>query len=131
MTTQTTNINTQNGFSLIEVLVALSLFTMVSGLMAPSFIFHLKTNYRAEVRNGAIAATQQRLDTLRSQDPGLLPTTGSETQNITVGERTFAVKTIYCRNAAWCNTSARNLNIEVTHRSQLVYKAETVFSQLR
>lgn len=121
----------QAGFSLVEVLVAMSLFTIVSALMVPSFIYHSKTNYKSEVKNGAIAATQQRLDTLRSQDPSTLSSSGSDTQNISIGERTYSVKTIYCRNPSWCNTSARNLNIEVSHRNIIVYKAETVFSQLR
>lgn len=120
-----------SGFSLVEVMVAMALFTMVSALMAPSFIYHLKTNYNSEVKNGAIAASQQRLDILRSQDPSTLPSSGSDTQNIAVGERTFSVKTIYCRNSAWCSASSRNLNLEITHRNKIVYKVETVFSQLR
>lgn len=119
------------GFSLIEVIVAMALFTLVSALMAPSFLYHLKTNYNSEVKNGAIAATQQRLDTIRSQDPALLPSSGYDTQNITFGERTFSVKTLYCRNAAWCSSSARNINVEVSYRNKLIYKAETVFSQLK
>lgn len=122
---------TESGFSLVEVMVAMSIFVTVSAMMAPSFIYHLKTNYMAEVKNGAIAATQQRLDVIRSQDPSSLALTGNDTQNITVGERTFAVKTIYCNNSAWCTQSSRHLKIEVTHRNKVVYRAETVFSQLR
>lgn len=119
------------GFSLVEVMVSVALFSVVSALMAPSFIYHLKTNSRAEVKNGAIAATQQRLDTLRSSDPTSLPSSGSDTQNVAVGERTFSVKTYYCQTAAWCTTSSRHLKIEVSYRNTFVYSAETIFSQLR
>lgn len=121
----------QAGFTLIEILVSLAIFCVVSAVMAPSFMYHLKINTQAELKNGAIAVTQQVLDSIRPIDVSTLPTSGSSTQNISAGERTFSLKTIYCNNASWCSMSSRHIKIEVSYKNKKIYETETVFSQLR
>jgi prepilin-type N-terminal cleavage/methylation domain-containing protein len=125
------NYSNSSGFTLVEVLVAMSIFAVVSAIMAPSFLYQLKVNYKAELKNGAISVTQQVLDSLRPTEISSLPTTGSSTQNISAGDRTYSVKTTYCKNTNWCGTSSRHLNLDVYYRNERIYGTETVFSQLR
>ncbi len=124
-------IKSQSGFSLVEVLVALGIFAVVTAIMAPSFLYQLSTNTKAELKNGAIAVTQQVLDGIRPIEVASLPTSGFTTQNISAGDRNFSVKTLYCVNPSWCGTSSRHIMIEVYYRNNKIYGTETIFSQLR
>jgi prepilin-type N-terminal cleavage/methylation domain-containing protein len=120
-----------SGFTLVEVLVAMALFSIVSAIMAPSFLYQLQTNTNAELKNGAIAVTQQILDSVRAKEVSSLPTSGVSTQSISAGERNYSAKTSYCLNPSWCDNSSRHLSVDIYYRNKKVYGTETVFSQLR
>ena len=121
----------QAGFTLIEMLVAMSLFLMVSALMAPSFVAHLSYTLGAERRTEAVAAAQQVLDELRVLDPATLPTSGTSSQNITAGQRTFQVVTTYCSDTTYCSTRSRLIGIDVSFKNEEIYHVETVFTRLQ
>ena len=67
----------KRGFTLIEVLVALSLFAIVSAGVTPAIILHTRSNTESVIRAGAIAAAQFGMDNLRRQDPAGFPSSGS------------------------------------------------------
>ncbi len=121
----------QQGFTLVEVLVAMTLFAIVSALMAPAFLLQLKTNIAAEDRNGAIAVAQQVLDDIRTSDPSTLPSTGSTTSSITTQHRSYATTTTYCSTSSFCTARTRHIKLEIKYRGKTVYWLETVFTKLK
>ncbi|MCB0345327.1 MAG: type II secretion system protein [Bdellovibrionales bacterium] len=123
----------QKGFSLLEVLFALAIFSIVLAGMPNFFITQTKLNMRSQIRTEALAAAKQRMDYLRLQDPSDLPTTGSEgPETVTVNDRDFDVTTFYCEEPTFCTSNNnRHIRIAVSYRDEERYDVETVFTKLR
>lgn len=124
---------TSSGFTMIEVLVALSLFAIVSAGITPALIHHTRSNTNSVIRTGAIAALQHGMDNLRRMDPSAMPTTGANpSYPLVVGGRTYQVTERFCTDPALCiDADTRQIRIEVTHLAKLYYAAESVFTRLR
>jgi hypothetical protein len=91
----------------------------------------LDANHRSEERSGAVRAIEQVMESLRMQDPASLPDTGSSPpQLVVVGGREFEVVTHYCVKPEYCDTSARHLEVEVSHEGRKIYAIETIYTQL-
>ena len=121
----------ENGFTLLEVLVSMTILAVVSLSMATSFTMHLRTNTRMEQKSGAIAAAQQALDAIRVQDIDTLPTSGSSPQTISIGGRDYQVTTTYCTIASYCAASStRHITVGVNYRGHQIYSTETVYTKL-
>ncbi|MBN8549254.1 MAG: type II secretion system protein [Deltaproteobacteria bacterium] len=119
-------------FTLLEVMVSMLIFLVVSATMANAFMSHLKTNTATEVRTGAIAAAQLQLDEHRLADPFAMPTSGSTSDTKTVGGRDFTVITYYCQDPSFCiSASTRHLLIKVRYANKQVFQTETVYTRLR
>lgn len=124
--------NTEEGYTLMEVLVSLGLFTIISAGMVPSFVTYMKHNTNSQVKTEAIAVGQQILDRKRALEPSDMPTSGYDTPTtINVGKRSYEVKISYCTRSIFCSTGTRHLTAEVTYNNDLVYSTETVFTELR
>ena len=122
----------EGGFTLLEVMVAISLMgIMLSGLPA-AFISFSQYNSRMELRTQALAAAQQVLDDVRMDDPQSLPSSGSTSESKVVDGRTFDVIVNFCDNPTWCDTNSRHLSLEVDYNGQLsIVEVETVYTKLR
>ena len=119
-------------FTLLEVMVSMLIFLVVSATMANAFVSHLKTNTATEVRTGAIEAAQLQLDEHRLADPMTMPNSGSTSATITIGGRPFNVVTYYCQNPAFCiSSSTRHLLVKVNYANKQVFQTETVYTRLR
>ena len=123
----------QAAFTLLEVLVSLSIFSIVSAAIGVAFVTHLKVNMQQELRSGAFSAAQQVLDELRVQDPSTMPTSGSDAvRTLIVGDRIYSVAVSYCSPATYCTSShIRSIHVGVTHAGKSQYQVDTVYSQLR
>ena len=123
----------QVGFTLLEVLVAMMLFSAVSIGLAKGFILQLKSNSNSEIRSQAIQAAQVVLDRMRTQDPATFPTSGQgASESVAVAGRNYTVSVRYCVKAAFCPTSTtRHLRATVNYRGAKRYEVDTVFTQLR
>ena len=120
------------GFTLLEVMVAMLLFLVVSATMASTFVSHLKHNTDTEVRSGAVALAQRRMDELRLQDPPTMPTSGTTAVTQSAGGRDYSVSTTYCENASLCATANnRHLTVRVSYENSVVFQTETVYTRLR
>jgi len=122
----------ERGFSLTEALIALALLAMVAAAILPAFTTHLRANARNEVRSSAVSAAQQRLESLRLQDPASMPDSGSSApQRVHVDGRDFDVVTHYCERNEYCDDSrSRHLRVEVRFEGRTIYDVETVYTQL-
>lgn len=124
--------HTNLGFTLLEVLVSLSLFSLASIAIAKSFTLHISTNNKSEQKTGAIMAAQRVLDQIRVLDPTTLPTSGTTSQNVTIGSRNYQTSTTYCNPSTYCSsTNVRFLTVKVQYRGSQLYAVDTIFSQLR
>ena len=121
------------GFTLIEVLVSLCIFSIASIAVGKSFINHLTITHTAELRGDAFVAAQQVLDGLRVQDPSTFPTTGSTgPQTVGIGGKNYSVMVYYCRVATYSSSAnVRFLTVEVSYRGVVQYSVDTIYSQLR
>ncbi len=121
------------GFSLLEVLFALAIFSIVLAGMPNFFITQTKLNMRSQIRTEALAAAKQRLDFLRLQDPSALPSSGDEgPETIDVNGRDFEVTTYYCEEPSFCSSvNNRHIRVSVVYRDEERYDVETVFTKLR
>lgn len=121
------------GFTLLEVLIALLIFSVVLSTMIAVFCSHIQRNTRSEQKTAAMAAAQHVLDQLRLADPTTMPSSGtSDPENITVDGKTFQVTTTYCENAAFCTTNNnRHIKVEVKYNSESLFALETVYTLLR
>jgi len=124
--------NKELGFTMLEVLISMVLFGIVSAAMAQAYISQMQANTRSETRSQAVQAATRILDFTRTLDPATLPTSGSGSPEIVVvNGKSFSVTLVYCRVAALCTANSRNITAEVYYRSKKVYEVSTVFAQLR
>ena len=123
----------QQGFSLMEVLVSLSVMAIVLANIIPTFAFQLKQNTKAEVRTAALQAGQRVIDELRFVSPAAMPSSGAGTaQTIAVDGRNFTVTPYYCLRSSYCtSSSARHITVRVVFQGTQVYETETVFTNFQ
>ncbi|HKJ82984.1 MAG TPA: type II secretion system protein [Mariprofundaceae bacterium] len=120
----------EQGFSLIEALVAMAVLTILMGSLIPAFYYYNHANTRTEIKTEAVTVAQHLLDEYRQQSPSKMPTSGTTTSNMTTNNRTFAVRTTYCKNSNYCGPNTRQITIEVNYDGKTVYRTETVYTQL-
>jgi prepilin-type N-terminal cleavage/methylation domain-containing protein len=120
------------GFSLMEVLMSMVLLGVVGAGLAPGMLMNVKAITRNELRSESIAAAQQVLDDLRTEDPTTLPSTGDTEATASINGRTFDITTYYCLESTICDSgNSRHLTVEVRYKNERIYGVETVFTQLR
>jgi prepilin-type N-terminal cleavage/methylation domain-containing protein len=123
----------QRGFTMIEVMVALAMFGIASAMMATSMVQMQRVNHENEIRTGSYAAAQQVLDGFRSQNIGLLPSSGNgAVQNVVISGRTFAVTPSYCLTTSDCTSpNIRGIRVSVKYLNQVKYVVDTVYARLQ
>lgn len=118
----------QRGFTLIEVIVALGIFDVLGTIAALSMVQNLRTSLANQVRYEAIQAAQATLDKIRFEDVATL--TGSRTESVVVGARTYTVAVTYCKIEEFClSKDIRHIDLAVTYRDKHVYATDTVFTK--
>jgi prepilin-type N-terminal cleavage/methylation domain-containing protein len=119
------------GFTLVEVIVAMTIFVIAITLIVPAFTSFLSVNSSNEQQTQAVRAAQQVLDRVRLQDPTSLPITGSSpVQSVTVGGHPYQVVVVYCYTPAYCGSGSRDLEVEVSDNGKLLFSAETAYTQV-
>ena len=130
---------TEQGFTLVETIVALVIFLLILVFMMPMFANQRISTLNNEIKMGAVEVSQQIMDNLRQTDIATLPSSGSTTtlpsgQSITsipAMGKVYSATITYCENAAYCSASTRHIKVKVRHHEQTVYTVETVYSRLQ
>ncbi len=118
------------GFTLIEVMVSLSILGIASSLMLASFLNQVKTINRSIINTGAVFSASFILDQMRSQDISNLPNTGSDPAvEVTRDSKTYNVVVSYCQDSSFCSTNTRHLTADVSYKSKDIYSVETVYTK--
>lgn len=120
------------GFGLVEAILAVAMLGILVAALVPAFGGYANINLRNEIRTGAVAAAQQRVDRLRQQSFDEWPVSGS-TQDVNSNGRDFETTLIFCSGDVntHCTVNSRHLRIEVRFNDNLEYSVETVFTSLR
>jgi len=127
-----TRYSNQQGFSLMEVIVSMALLGIISAGIVPGFLNYFATITTNDVRTGAVNAAQVRLDALRIANPADLPSSGSDSVDINVGNYIFTVVTTYCLDASYCElNNTRHLHVDVNRNAETIYRVETIYTQLK
>ena len=109
----------QQGFTLLEVLVSLTIFALISSSMVPSYELNLRLNYNSELKSGAFAAAQSILDQYRQMDPSVLPLSGSSpATQITIDGREYTVASTFCIETSFCSSNTRHIHLDIFYQGQ-------------
>ena len=121
----------ENGFTLVEMLVALALFAVLSASMTKGLIQFMRLNTEAELKTEATYAAQQALDHIRALNPSSLPSTGSAPDlTYVIDGRPFKARISFCTETTYCSLSSRHILVTVRYKDELLYSTETVFTEL-
>jgi type II secretion system protein I len=124
--------NFQRGFTMIETLVAMTIFALVSAAMLPAFVSQLRYNHRSELKTGAIQVAQLTLERLRLENPEDMPTLGAdEEETVSSGERDYNVTITYCADMTYCGLRSRFVTVSVELNDEELYEVSTIFTRLR
>ncbi len=118
--------------SLLEVLIALLVISLVLSFAINGLLGNASVNNRSEVSSGAATAVRRVLDRTRASDPVTLPTSGtSAPESVMVGSRTYTVYTDYCVQPEYCTGSARSLRVRARFgASGDLVSTDTVFTSV-
>lgn len=121
------------GFSLIEVLVAISVLSISTAAIIPVYIGQMQINGRMEIKTEAIQVAQRYIDELRQKDPLFLPSSGVSSElSMEVGNHRYQTHIFYCRDSSLCTSArTRHITVEVSYHDEKVYEVQTVFTKLR
>lgn len=116
------------GFSLIEALVAVSIFGVALAAIVPSFIFNAQANRESLYRSEAVIAAQQYVDGLRQKSFSTWPGSGT-TETRTINGKSYQTVLKYCVGTlTLCSDRARHLKVEVSKNGEIYYQVETVYT---
>ena len=144
----THNLNTskptqsEQGFSLIETVIALTTLGVCLAYALPLFLYANINNSKSEVRTGALIVSQRVFDDIRSRPIGGLPTnpsvpeikdklsnSGADKPIITAMGREYKSKVTYCQVAADCSAKYRKFKLEVSRNGAKVYDLEATYTE--
>ena len=122
----------RSGFSILEIMIAIAILAVLLIAIIPAFTGFLRTNKSSEERTVAITLAQERLEALRLQDPRTLPSSGFTETVVSRNGKAYRVRTLYCTNAALCNSVTRQIVVRVEQGSgrKVIYEVGTVFTKL-
>ncbi len=122
----------EDGFTLVEALVAMGLMAILLVGVLPTFSVLLAANTRNEERTGAVAVAQQVMEQLRQEQIADLPEEGPVgPQIVSVGQRDYEVRHWYCLAEQFCGEDSRHVLIEVNYGGRTIFSTESVYTQLR
>ena len=121
----------QQGSSLIEALIAVAILATALVSTFGTLTSFSTVNGRNQTRSNAAFAARAVIEELRYTDPETMPSTGSQTTSVTVGQNDFVVTVAYCTTSSYCSERTRHISVSISEDGQVVFSTETVFTQLR
>ena len=131
------------GFSLIESVVALLIFVITFSLAAPLFVAQQKNNITNAARTGAVSLSQQVLDNLRLEKTLTLGKTiennvisqgkqYSYNQHICTAKPTInSDSSVTCSEVVDVNNPMRYILLQVEYNEETIYTVETIYTDIQ
>ena len=123
----------ESGFSLLEVLIALLMFSIVILAASGAQNQYLRSNHEGQIKSEAAQVAQTVVDQLRQAEINTMRTSGSDSRRTIVmnSNRSYSVDVSYCTDSSLCPTSnVRQISLQVLRDGEVIYKTETVFTDL-
>jgi prepilin-type N-terminal cleavage/methylation domain-containing protein len=117
----------KKGFGLIEILVAISIFTIAMLGIIPLLINYMRTNVENEIRNNANIVVQKTIDDLKNTNLGMLD---NKTDNVTYGDWSYNVKWELIDDNASFNIGVDLVKIVVTWKKPFKNDNETLEAEI-
>jgi type II secretory pathway pseudopilin PulG len=116
------------GFSLVEAVVGMVMFLSAAAGLMPLIIISRTFSLQSDSRIGAIAVSQQLMDTLRQADVATLPSSGTATTlpsgdsiaSLPYKGRTYSATITYCENTTLCDSATRQIKVKIYHDGNTV-----------
>ena len=123
------------GLSIVEVVIALVILTIVLAGLLPSFIGNLQINNRTELRGTAVSIAERELEQYRRQNLTNISNTQTTSptpnpKDVPQDGRTYQVNTRFCVDTTRCSGNARQVVVQVNYQGSKLYEVETVYTQL-
>ncbi len=118
----------QRGFTLLEVLVSLSILAIALSSLMPVFASLSKFNTQMDFKTKAIAAGQERMESIRESDHSTIPTSGSVDTNHVIDGTPLLLTTTYCETSSFCTGDNKHISIDIIHNGNKIHELETVFT---
>lgn len=117
----------KKGFGLIEILVAISIFTIAMLGIIPLLVNFMRTNVENEIRNNANIVVQKTIDDLKNTNLGMLD---NKTDNVTYGDWSYNVKWELIDDNASFNIGVDLVKIVVTWKKPFKNDNETLEAEI-
>ncbi|WP_084050230.1 type II secretion system protein [Deinococcus hopiensis] len=127
------NLNKSSGFTLIEVLVAMSVLSVVMAVLVSNLLANASLNRNVELKNDAVRLSEKYMEDYRRQGGyGALRTSSSS--SVVVNNYTLTVNSTFCPSDMpsdlQCDSNSVYIRLEVKYGSKLLQKTETFFTSL-
>lgn len=124
---------TTQGFSLIEVLVALLVLGLAMTTLISALLANTSLNTKVDRKAEAIRISEERLESFRqSGNYGTLIGKGTTTETVTRRGQQFTVQTTFCPTGVApsmkCSTTAVYIRLDVKQGVTLLQRAETFYT---
>ena len=120
----------KKGFGLIEILVAMSIFTIAMLGIIPLLINYMRTNVENEIRNNANIVVQKTIDDLKNTNLGMLDNKTDNVTNVTYGDWLYNVKWELIDDNASFNIGIDLVKIIVTWQKPFKNDNETLEAEI-
>lgn len=120
----------KKGFGLIEILVAISIFTIAMLGIIPLLINYMRTNVENEIRNNANIVVQKTIDDLKNTNLGMLDNKTDNVTNVTYGDWLYNVKWELIDDNASFNIGIDLVKIIVTWQKPFKNDNETLEAEI-
>ncbi len=132
------NNKVEQGFSLIETMIALTTLGICLAYAMPLFLYAKINNSKSEIRTGALIVSQRIFDDIRSKSISALPTdplaptvinVSNSPQLVKAMGRNYDAKVTYCEIATDCSSRYRKFKVEVNYNADKVYDLEGTYTE--
>lgn len=119
------------GFTMVETLVSMAILTIA---IMP--LLKLGISYRIMVtdmklKSEAMTAAQRVAEGYRQGVITTLPSSGTQTQTISLGNRSYVVNTDICTATTYCTTATRDFIFRVSLNGKERYRMQAIFSEIQ
>jgi prepilin-type N-terminal cleavage/methylation domain-containing protein len=134
--------NLEQGFSLIETVIALTTLGVCLAYALPLFLYAKINNSKSEIRTGALIVSQRVFDDIRSRQIRDLTTnplapeiktvttnSGADRAIVTAMGREYESKVTFCQVPTDCSTRYRKFKLEVSRNGSKVYDLEATYTE--
>lgn len=123
--------NAERGFTLIEVLVTISVIAVgVMSILTLMFSV-VRVNQQADDRSQAVQLAQREFDVIKRTPLTTIPSSGQVDEAVTYNNRAFTVRKKYCGTPAYCAGNQKSVELTIIRNAATLFTGETVLTDLR